>query len=54
MHDPYFVPRFRDKPLGGRRPAGDNICIIPPASPLKPVGAPDPATIFGLPFPHQQ
>ena len=50
-HAPDFVPCFRDKTLGGRRPAGDIICIIPPAPPPKAIGAPDPAPILGLPFP---
>ena len=56
------MPRFRDKTLGGRRPAGDIICIIPPAPPPKPAGLcgggagplggrAGPGPIFSLPFP---
>ena len=43
----YRVPRLRDKALGGRRPAGDIICMIPPAPPPNKETAPDPF----FPFP---
>ena len=46
-HDPDCLPRFRDKALRGRRPAGDIICMIPPAPPPKlKAGVPDPSFSF--------
>ena len=41
LHVSTFVPRLRDRALRGKRPAGDIIYLIPPASPPTPEAAPD-------------